>query len=144
MCPLQCEGMQEFLQCVNTGIRIQEETERVRDAMNRITGFQMGDVPNEIKEVCSCANWVDKILYRQRLINQDFSNHKNSRFSLITACMNLFLQLVQPHTHLDLLAPMTGVEVDRARVLMLEGSLKFRDGLTSAKVSCYCIVTHVI
>lgn len=43
--------MQEFVGCVNSGIRVQEETERVRDAMSRITGFQVVDVPHEIKEV---------------------------------------------------------------------------------------------
>ena len=45
--PTQCEEMQEFVQCVNSGIQIQEETERVRDAMNRITGFQVVDVPSD-------------------------------------------------------------------------------------------------
>ena len=34
---------------------------------------------------------------------------------------------MQPYTHLDLLAPMPDVEIDKPRVLMLEGSLKFRD-----------------
>ena len=43
--------MQEFVQCVNSGIQIQEETERVRDAMNRITGFQVVDVPSDLKDV---------------------------------------------------------------------------------------------
>ncbi len=49
------------------------------------------------------------------------------------------MQLIQPHTHLDLLAPMTGVEVDRARVLMLEGTLKFRDGITSKVTEELCV-----
>ncbi len=43
--------MQELVGRVNTSIRIQEETERVRDAMNRISGVQLVDVPSEIKEV---------------------------------------------------------------------------------------------
>ena len=35
--------------------------------------------------------------------------------------------MMQPYTHLDLLAPMPDVEIDKPRVLMLEGSLKYRD-----------------
>lgn len=43
--------MYEFVQDVNSGIKIQEETERVRDAMNRITGFQVMEIPSELKDV---------------------------------------------------------------------------------------------
>ncbi len=41
---------------------------------------------------------------------------------------------------------MTGVEVDRARVLMLEGTLKFRDGITSKVTEelCVSIVVQII
>ena len=45
------------------------------------------------------------------------------------------MQLVHRYTHLDLLAPMTGVEVDRSRVLMLEGALKYTDASMKSKVS---------
>ena len=43
--------MYEFVQDVNSGIRIQQETERVRDAMNRITGFHVMEIPSELKDV---------------------------------------------------------------------------------------------
>lgn len=43
------------------------------------------------------------------------------------------LQLVQPYTKLDLLAPMPNVEISRPRFLMLEGRLKFRDQHTKVK-----------
>ena len=36
-------------------------------------------------------------------------------------------QVVNQYTHLDLLAPMPDVEVDKQRVLIVEGSLKHRD-----------------
>ncbi len=38
------------------------------------------------------------------------------------------------YTHLDLLAPMPDVEVDKQRVLIVEGSLKYRDH-SNARVS---------
>ena len=39
------------MQSVNSGIRAQEETERVRDAMNRITAYNVVDIPSEFREV---------------------------------------------------------------------------------------------
>ena len=50
-------------------------------------------------------------------------------------------QIITPHTHLDLLAPMPGVEVDKPRILLLEGNLKFRDP-TTARVQTVC--THAV
>jgi pleckstrin domain-containing family G protein 5 len=35
--------------------------------------------------------------------------------------------LIQPHTHLDLMAPMPDVDITKPRILILEGKLKFRD-----------------
>jgi len=35
---------------------------------------------------------------------------------------------VQSYSHLDLLAPMPDVDVDKPRLLMVEGSLHYRDG----------------
>ena len=40
-----------FLRTVNNAIRIQEETERVKDAMNRITSYSVVDVPHELRDV---------------------------------------------------------------------------------------------
>ena len=40
---------------------------------------------------------------------------------------------MQPYTHLDLLAPMPDVEIDKPRVLMLEGNLKYRDHATKVR-----------
>ena len=42
-----------FVHVVNNTIRVQEETERVRGAMSRITAYNVVDVPNELKEVSS-------------------------------------------------------------------------------------------
>ena len=36
---------------MNNGIRIQQETERVKDAMNRITAYSVTDIPPELKDV---------------------------------------------------------------------------------------------
>ncbi len=40
-----------FVHVVNNTIRIQEETERVKDVMNRITAYNVGDVPHELRDV---------------------------------------------------------------------------------------------
>ncbi len=40
-----------FVHVVNNGLRMQEETERVKNAMARITAYSVGDVPHELKEV---------------------------------------------------------------------------------------------
>ena len=54
--------------------------------------------------------------------------------------------MVNQYTHLDLLAPMPDVEVDKQRVLIVEGSLKHRDHSNtrvSACVEYYSLVrTH--
>ncbi len=49
---------------------------------------------------------------------------------------------MQSYTHLDLLAPMPDVEVDKPRVLMLEGSLHYRDGV-KPKVSHTHLHAHI-
>ena len=53
-----------------------------------------------------------------------------------------WLQLVHPHTHLDLLAPMPDVDMDRTRVLMLEGTLKYRDVNTARVRVCHWLAQH--
>ena len=45
------------------------------------------------------------------------------------------------YTHLDLLAPMPDVEVDKQRVLIVEGSLKYRDH-SNTRVSEVVFMTH--
>ena len=48
---LQIEEVSLFVHVVDNTIRIQEETERVKDVMNRITGYNVGDVPHELRDV---------------------------------------------------------------------------------------------
>ena len=36
---------------MNSGVQAQEETERVKDAMSRITAYNVVDVPSELKDV---------------------------------------------------------------------------------------------
>ena len=43
--------MTTFVHTVDNILRMQEETERVKDAMSRITAYSVGDVPHELKEV---------------------------------------------------------------------------------------------
>lgn len=50
-------------------------------------------------------------------------------------------QLIQPYTHLDLLAPMPDVELDKPRLLMVEGGLHYRDHI-KPKVSCGHLTTE--
>ena len=50
-------------------------------------------------------------------------------------CLGPPLQLMTSYTHLDLLAPMPDVEVDKSRVLMLEGNLKYREQHNTNRVS---------
>ena len=45
------DEINSFVHVVNNAIRIQEETERVKDAMNRITTYNVVDVPHELKDV---------------------------------------------------------------------------------------------
>ena len=44
--------------------------------------------------------------------------------------------MVNQYTHLDLLAPMPDVEVDKQRVLIVEGSLKHRDHSNTRVSAC--------
>lgn len=44
--------MTSFVHVVDNGLRMQEETERIKDAMTRITAYSVGDVPHELKDVC--------------------------------------------------------------------------------------------
>ena len=46
------------------------------------------------------------------------------------------------YTHLDLLAPMPDVEVDKQRVLIVEGSLKYRDHSNARVSSSHVMHTH--
>ena len=46
------------------------------------------------------------------------------------------MQLAQSYMHLDLLGPMPDVELDKPRLLMVEGSLHYRDSI-KAKVSSH-------
>ena len=48
-------------------------------------------------------------------------------YSSIISLITYLCQVVNHYTHLDLLAPMPDVEVDKQRVLIVEGSLKYRD-----------------
>ena len=48
---LQIEEINMFVHVVNNTVRIQEETERVKDVMNRITTYNVGDVPHELRDV---------------------------------------------------------------------------------------------
>lgn len=50
---------------------------------------------------------------------------------------------MQHYTHLDLLAPMPDVEIDKPRVLMLEGTLKYRDH-TSRMVAHVFLFTDML
>ena len=43
--------VQVFVQSVNQVLWVQEETERVRDAMNRITAYSAVEMPSDLKEV---------------------------------------------------------------------------------------------
>lgn len=43
--------MTSFVHVVDNGLRMQEEAERVRDAMNRITDYGVASVPHELKDV---------------------------------------------------------------------------------------------
>jgi len=45
------EEVTTFVHTVDNTLRMQEETERVKDAMSRITSYSVGDVPHELKEV---------------------------------------------------------------------------------------------
>lgn len=57
-------------------------------------------------------------------------DHCHSSWLLLCCSSCIFgLQLVQSYTHLDLLAPMPDVELDKPRLLMVEGSLHYRDGI---------------
>ena len=48
----QCDEVKVFVQSVNSVVRIQEETERVRDAMTRISDYVvMDNPPQKLKEV---------------------------------------------------------------------------------------------
>ena len=40
-----------FVRIINNTIRVQEETERVTDAMNRIVGYNVMELPSELKDV---------------------------------------------------------------------------------------------
>lgn len=44
---------------VDNGIRIQEETERVKDAMSRITAYSVVDIPNELRDVRKILHIID-------------------------------------------------------------------------------------
>ena len=52
----------------------------------------------------------------------------------------LVFQVVNQYTHLDLLAPMPDVEVDKQRMLIVEGSLKYRDH-SNTRVSGRVVIT---
>lgn len=43
--------MEEFVQLVNTVLQAQEESERVKECMNRIVGYSAVEMPSELKEV---------------------------------------------------------------------------------------------
>ena len=43
--------MNSFVHVVDNTIRVQEETERVKDAMSRITSYSVVDIPHELREV---------------------------------------------------------------------------------------------
>ena len=47
----QWSAVSDFVQSVNGALRAQEETERVRDAMNRIVTYSAVEVPSELREV---------------------------------------------------------------------------------------------
>ena len=53
------------------------------------------------------------------------------------------MQLVQAYTHLDLLAPMPDVELDKPRFLMVEGNLHYRDAI-KPKVSSVLVGVIVL
>ena len=40
-----------FVHVVDNTVRISEETERVKDVMNKITAYNVGDVPPDVKDV---------------------------------------------------------------------------------------------
>lgn len=40
-----------FVRIINNTIRVQEETERVTDAMNRLVHYNVVELPNELKDV---------------------------------------------------------------------------------------------
>ncbi len=48
---LQWREIHEFVDQVNSGVQAQEETERVKDAMSRITAYQVGEIPSELEDV---------------------------------------------------------------------------------------------
>ena len=66
--------------------------------------------------------------------------------------------MAQSHMCLDLMAPMPGVELDKPRVLMVEGSLNYKDSKTKVNlffhttefdcfslliaISCICLPVH--
>lgn len=166
--------MYEFVQDVNSGIRIQEETERVRDAMNRIIGFQVIDIPSELKDVSlklqtHTSRFISDLFEVYIIFVTKFSHvicstkmtkcllwvvhewiEPQSSWSFMTLCVQIChliipmfshssmytFKIVHPYTHLDLLAPMPAVELDKSRVLMLEGTLKYRDNVMSKVSGC--------
>lgn len=54
----QMSDVQVFVQSVNQVLWVQEETERVRDAMNRITAYSAVEMPGELKEVRTSMSHV--------------------------------------------------------------------------------------
>lgn len=47
----QIEEVICFVRVVDNTIRIQEETERVKEAMSRITAYNVVDIPHELRDV---------------------------------------------------------------------------------------------
>ena len=48
---MQIEEVNSFVCVVDNTIRVQEETERVREAMSRITAYNVVDIPHELRDV---------------------------------------------------------------------------------------------
>ena len=49
--PMQWQDIHCFVDQVNSSVQAQEETERVKEAMSRITAYHVVDVPSELKDV---------------------------------------------------------------------------------------------
>ena len=48
---MQLDEVTSFVRIVDNGLRMQEEAERVKDVMSRITAYRVTSVPHELKDV---------------------------------------------------------------------------------------------
>lgn len=106
----------EFVGKVNSAVRRQEEVEKVKSVLHRLTTTSVvHDIP---------SGW-EKVFKR----------------CLQVSYFIIVLQCLQPYMRLDLLAPMSGVDEQQLRTLITEGALRYKED--TVKVSLMIIVLTI-